>query len=121
MERNLAIHYGGLTELADAVKMLVNEGVEIEEGAISSRLSRAMPDPDLLLRTWGQMHVSKFGLGQVACGELDVTETFSGDFTRAQLSRAGVDSQKRHRGLGGIGEASHQVDPGVLASALPAQ
>ena len=122
MQLNLALNYGGRAELVDAVKALVKEGVEIDEAAISSRLYTAgMPDPDLLIRTSGEMRVSNFLLWQIAYAELYVTETLWPDFTRAELLRAIVDYQKRHRRFGGIGEAPRQVDSGVLASTLPAQ
>ena len=75
----------------------------IDEAAISARLYTAgMPDPDLLIRTSGEMRVSNFLLWQIAYAELYVTETLWPDFTRAELLRAILDYQKRDRRFGGI-------------------
>jgi len=105
LQLNLAINYGGRAELVDAVKSLVEEGAEVTESAISARLYTAgMPDPDLLIRTSGEMRVSNFLLWQIAYAELYVTETLWPDFSRAELLRAILDYQKRDRRFGGIGE-----------------
>ena len=77
---NLAINYGGRAEIVDAIKALVEEArhgvVEIDEAAISARLYTAgLPDPDLLIRTSGEMRVSNFLLWQIAYAELYVTNT----------------------------------------------
>ncbi|HLH39466.1 MAG TPA: isoprenyl transferase [Bryobacteraceae bacterium] len=121
MQLNLAINYGGRAELVDAVKALVKDGAQIDEAAISARLYTAgMPDPDLLIRTSGEMRVSNFLLWQIAYAELYVTETLWPDFTRGELLRALLDYQKRHRRFGGISESPRRVQPGVLASTLPA-
>ena len=63
-----------------------------------------MPDPDLLIRTSGEMRVSNFLLWQIAYAEIFVTETLWPDFNRARLLEAFVDFQKRDRRYGGIGE-----------------
>lgn len=109
MQVNLAINYGGRAELVDAVKALVEDArrrdVAIDEAAISARLYTAgMPDPDLLIRTSGEMRVSNFLLWQIAYAELYVTETLWPDFSRAELLRAILDYQKRDRRFGGLGE-----------------
>ena len=110
LQLNLAINYGGRAELVDAVKALVADarrGATIDEAAISARLYTAgMPDPDLLIRTSGEMRVSNFLLWQIAYAELYVTETLWPDFTRAELLRAILDYQKRDRRFGGIQEAN---------------
>jgi undecaprenyl diphosphate synthase len=62
-----------------------------------------MPDPDLLIRTAGEMRVSNFLLWQIAYAELYVTETLWPDFTRAELLRAILAYQKRDRRFGGLG------------------
>ena len=108
MQLNLAINYGGRAELVDAVAALVRDARErslaIDEAAISARLYTAgMPDPDLLIRTSGEMRVSNFLLWQIAYAELYVTETLWPDFTRADLLRAILDYQSRDRRFGGIG------------------
>jgi undecaprenyl diphosphate synthase len=126
LQLNLAINYGGRAELVDAVKMLVEEArqgkVDIDEAAISARLYTAgMPDPDLLIRTSGEMRVSNFLLWQIAYAELYVTETLWPDFTRAELLRAILDFQKRDRRFGGLGESSgSQVEVPAMLS-LPSR
>ena len=108
LQVNLAINYGGRAELVDAVKALVAESrrreIAIDEAAISARLYTAgTPDPDLLIRTSGEMRVSNFLLWQIAYSELYVTETLWPDFTRTDLLRAILDYQKRDRRFGGLG------------------
>jgi undecaprenyl diphosphate synthase len=125
---NLAINYGGRAELVDAVKSLVRDtresGAEITEQAISARLYTAgQPDPDLLIRTSGEMRISNFLLWQIAYAELYVTDTLWPDFTRAELLRAILDYQKRDRRYGGLGnppEASRPVpEPAIEPISLP--
>jgi undecaprenyl diphosphate synthase len=105
---NLAINYGGRAELVDAVQALVEEArrgseMEIDEAAISARLYTAgMPDPDLLIRTSGEMRVSNFLLWQIAYAELYVTQTLWPDFTRTELLEAILDYQRRNRRFGGL-------------------
>jgi undecaprenyl diphosphate synthase len=121
MQLNLAINYGGRAELVDAVKAMVEDarrGATIDEAAISARLYTAgMPDPDLLIRTSGEMRVSNFLLWQIAYAELYVTETLWPDFTRAELLRAILDYQKRDRRFGGIEEPS-RVETRVMETAI---
>lgn len=108
---NLAINYGGRAELVDAVQRLVADAQagkldagEITEAAISQRLYTAeLPDPDLLIRTSGEMRVSNFLLWQIAYAELYVTGTLWPDFNRGELLRAILDYQKRDRRFGGLG------------------
>lgn len=108
---NLAINYGGRAELVDAVKRLVAdtqagliETADITEDAITARLYTAgVPDPDLLIRTSGEMRVSNFLLWQIAYAELYVTSTLWPDFDRGELLRAILDYQKRDRRFGGLG------------------
>ena len=105
---NLAINYGGRAEIVDAVKALLEDArggaVEIDEAAISARLYTAgLPDPDLLIRTSGEMRVSNFLLWQIAYAELYVTETLWPDFTRTELLEAILDYQRRDRRFGGLG------------------
>jgi undecaprenyl diphosphate synthase len=108
---NLAINYGGRAEIVDAVKALVEEARHegklvdgaIDEAAISARLYTAgMPDPDLLIRTSGEMRLSNFLLWQIAYAELYVTETLWPDFTRAELLEAILEYQRRDRRFGGL-------------------
>jgi undecaprenyl diphosphate synthase len=121
LQLNLAINYGGRAEIVDAVAALVEDAVAarlgengrarpcptIDEAAISERLYTAgMPDPDLLIRTSGEMRVSNFLLWQIAYAELYVTETLWPDFSRAELLRAILDYQKRDRRFGGLTPSS---------------
>ena len=121
---NLAINYGGRAELVDAVKSLIQDEAEATEQAISARLYTAgQPDPDLLIRTSGEMRISNFLLWQIAYAELYVTETLWPDFTRAELLRAILDYQKRDRRYGGLGGSeTAELEPvGFPALGLPAQ
>jgi undecaprenyl diphosphate synthase len=115
---NLAINYGGRSELVDAVRKLVADAgagkIEIDENAIASRLYTAgLPDPDLLIRTSGEMRVSNFLLWQIAYAELYVTETLWPDFNRAEFLRAILEYQRRDRRFGGLGQsapAAHNLE-----------
>jgi undecaprenyl diphosphate synthase len=106
---NLAINYGGRAEIVDAVNRLLAQArasgapIEVDEAAISAALYTShVPDPDLLIRTSGEMRISNFLLWQIAYAELYVTETFWPDFTRTHLLRAVVDYQRRDRRFGGV-------------------
>lgn len=108
---NLAINYGGRNELVDAVNAILEEArlegrideVRVDEEAVAAHLYTAnLPDPDLLIRTSGEMRISNFLLWQIAYAELYVTETLWPDFTRTDLLRAILDYQKRDRRFGGL-------------------
>ncbi len=97
--------------MVDAVNRLLDEArlagrldsLVIDESALASRLYTAgLPDPDLLIRTSGEMRVSNFLLWQIAYAELHVTETLWPDFRRRDLLRAIVDYQTRDRRFGGL-------------------
>jgi undecaprenyl diphosphate synthase len=112
MRLNVAINYSGRAELVDAINSIVEEArvagrlrdLHIDEQAIASRLYTAgLPDPDLLIRTSGEMRISNFLLWQIAYAELYVTETLWPDFRRADLLHAILDYQKRDRRFGGLG------------------
>jgi len=106
----LAINYSGRTELVDACRALagrVREGTlvpeDIDETVISEALyTAAMPDPDLLIRTAGEMRVSNFLLWQISYAELWVTEKCWPDFDRATLHQALRDYAGRTRRFGGL-------------------
>jgi undecaprenyl diphosphate synthase len=109
---NIALNYGGRTEITDAVRRLVRdvrEGrapAEIDETTLSSYLYTAgQPDPDLLIRTSGEMRVSNFLLWQIAYAEIWVTDVLWPDFRRRHLLQAVADYQKRERRYGGISPA----------------
>jgi undecaprenyl diphosphate synthase len=116
LQLNLAINYGGRSEIVDAVKALVEKArrsdIVIDEAAVSSHLYTAgMPDPDLLIRTSGEMRVSNFLLWQIAYAELYVTQTLWPDFTRSELLEAILEYQKRDRRFGGLGEVALASSP----------
>ena len=104
----LALNYGARAELVDAVrelaeKMKHNGEVAIDEKTFSQFLyTRELPDPDLLIRTSGEMRLSNFLLWQVAYSEIWVTDTLWPDFTQGHLFRAIIDFQKRERRYGGL-------------------
>jgi undecaprenyl diphosphate synthase len=111
MRLNLAINYGGRTELVDAVNAMLDnarsegnvEALEITEEAIAEHLYTAgLKDPDLLIRTSGEMRISNFLLWQIAYSELYVTETLWPDFTRTELLEAISEYQNRERRFGGL-------------------
>ncbi len=108
----LAINYGSRAELVDAVKEIardVEEGRltagDINEETIGSRLyTRGMPDPDLMIRTAGEMRISNFLLWQISYAELWVTETCWPEFDEAHLHQAIRDYASRDRRFGGLNE-----------------
>jgi undecaprenyl diphosphate synthase len=109
----MALSYGGRTEIVDAVRSISKEvkagkldPADITEQVFSQHLyTRHIPDPDLLIRTSGEMRVSNFLLWQIAYAEIFVTETLWPDFNRARLLESFVEFQKRDRRYGGIGES----------------
>ena len=118
MRLNLAINYGGRTELVDAVNAMLenarNEGnleaLEITEESIADHLYTAgQKDPDLLIRTSGEMRVSNFLLWQIAYAELYVTETLWPDFSRRDLLDAVCAYQARERRFGGLTRTTSPV------------
>ncbi len=106
----LALSYGGRTEIIEAVRDIaakVKQGKldpeEINEQVISQHLyTRHFPDPDLLIRTSGEMRVSNFLLWQISYAELVVTPTLWPDFRKAQFLDALEEYARRHRRFGGI-------------------
>ena len=111
MRLNVAINYSGRAELVDAVNAIVEDArlegrlrdLHIHEADIASHLYTAgLPDPDLLIRTSGEMRVSNFLLWQIAYAELYVTDTLWPDFRRVDLLHAILDYQKRDRRFGGL-------------------
>jgi undecaprenyl diphosphate synthase len=108
----LALNYGGRAELIDAVRSLVSQlkgqGVldpeSISEQSFSRHLyTHDLPDPDLLIRTSGEMRLSNFLLWQVAYSEMWVTDILWPDFTERELLQAVIDFQRRERRYGGLG------------------
>jgi undecaprenyl diphosphate synthase len=105
----LALNYGARAELVDAVREMAeklkhNGEVAIDEKTFSRFLyTRELPDPDLLIRTSGEMRLSNFLLWQAAYSEIWVTDTLWPDFTQEHLFQAIIDYQKRERRYGGLG------------------
>lgn len=109
---NIALNYSGRAELVDAFRCLAAELIQgkiqpdsINEELISSYLYTAsFPEPDLLIRTSGELRISNFLLWQIAYSEIWVTPTYWPDFSRIHLLQAIADYQKRERRFGGIGQ-----------------
>ena len=113
MTLTIALNYGGRTEIVDAVRRILAEhdrgrlgGERITPDSISSRLyDPGIPDPDLLIRTGGEMRISNFLLWQAAYAELWFTPVFWPDFNRELLYEAIRDYQKRDRRFGRVPDA----------------
>ena len=105
----IALNYGGRTEIADAAAAIARDVAagtlapgDVDEAAVAGRLYTAgIPDPDILVRTSGEMRLSNFLLWQVAYTEMVVTETLWPDFGRDDMLEAIVDFQQRDRRFGG--------------------
>ena len=105
---NIALNYGGRAEIVSAAKRALETGVEpseLDEARFAGLLyTGGQPDPDLLIRTSGEMRVSNFLLWQIAYAEIWVTETYWPDFRARHLLEAVLAYQKRDRRYGGIHE-----------------
>ena len=103
---NIALSYGGRAEIVDAARRAIREGVDpeaLDESTFGSLLYTAgQPDPDLLIRTSGEMRVSNFLLWQIAYAEIWVTDALWPDFRARHLLEAIIDYQKRDRRYGAI-------------------
>ncbi|NTW27878.1 MAG: isoprenyl transferase [Coriobacteriia bacterium] len=105
----VALNYGSRMEIADAVRSLVSDVAsgaltadQIDESLLGSRLYTSnAPDPDLLIRTSGEMRISNFLLWQIAYSEILFTPTLWPDFDRTHLLRAVIEYQGRDRRFGG--------------------
>ena len=101
----VAFDYGGRAEVVEAVRRLVEEGVDprdIDENAIAARLyAPEMPEPDLLIRTSGELRISNFLLWQLAYTELVFVDTLWPDFGERQLREALAEYASRRRRFGG--------------------
>ena len=114
MVLSIALNYGGRAEIVDAMNAILaaraaqtsgngHASAPITEENLAQHLYTAdLPDPDLLIRTSGEMRVSNFLLWQIAYAEIFVTETLWPDFNRARLLEALLDFQKRERRYGAI-------------------
>jgi undecaprenyl diphosphate synthase len=103
---NIALSYGGRAEIVDAARRAIREGIpadQLDETAFASLLYTAgQPDPDLMIRTSGEMRVSNFLLWQIAYAEIWVTDALWPDFRARHLFEAVLDYQKRDRRYGAI-------------------
>jgi undecaprenyl diphosphate synthase len=106
----MALSYGGRTEIVDAVRAIAEkvqrgrlDPADINDEVFSQHLyTRNWPDPDLLVRTSGEMRVSNFLLWQISYAELVITPTFWPDFRKAQFHAALEEYARRHRRFGGV-------------------
>jgi undecaprenyl diphosphate synthase len=113
----IALNYGGRAEIVDTVNRIMTVLREremsdaiIDEQFFSDHLYTAnIDDPDLLIRTSGELRVSNFLLWQIAYAEIHVTKTLWPDFRRRHLFEAIIDFQSRQRRYGGVDEADQEM------------
>ena len=118
MKLVVALNYGARAEIVDAFNAMLKRAkassennFQADEQMISEHLyTTGLPDPDLLIRTSGEMRVSNFLLWQIAYAEMYVTETLWPDFSRERLLEALLDFQKRERRYGGLGSNSGETN-----------
>ena len=107
---NICLSYSGRAEITRAARLLAEEArkgeldpAEIDEAAVARHLwTAAFPDPDLLIRTSGEMRISNFLLWQLAYAEIHVTPVLWPDFTREHLYEAILEYQRRERRFGKV-------------------
>lgn len=112
LQLNLALSYSGRWDITQAVRKIAEraragelEPADIDDAMITSELVTAgIPDPDLIIRTSGEMRISNFLLWQLAYSELYITEAFWPDFRRDELYKAIQSYQKRERRFGKVSE-----------------
>jgi undecaprenyl diphosphate synthase len=129
MKLVVALNYGARAELVDAFNALLKQAkgsgasdFQADEQLISDHLyTVGLPDPDLLIRTSGEMRVSNFLLWQIAYAEMYVTETLWPDFSRECLLEALLDFQKRERRYGGLGPKPGETNGSAGKSAEAAE
>ena len=123
MTFNIALNYGGRTEIVDACRSLAQDVAagrltpeQIDEETLGSRLGTAgLPDPDLLIRTSGEMRISNFLLWQIAYSEIWVTSTLWPDFRKLHLFEGILEFQKRERRYGGVIAGGRSNESGEAA------
>jgi undecaprenyl diphosphate synthase len=122
----LALNYSARSEIVDAFRSLAAAGsrnggidhMQVDEQSISDHLyTRGLPDPDLVIRTSGEMRLSNFLLWQLAYAEIYVTQTLWPDFRGVQLLEGIEEYQKRERRYGGLSEDGHAPHPKTRAHA----
>jgi len=107
---NLALSYGGRAEIVDMVKEIAGKAIngKIESHSITPEIvsehlyTRGMPDPDLLIRTSGEMRISNFLLWQIAYAEIFITDTLWPDFGKDEFIKILIDFQSRERRYGKV-------------------
>ncbi len=103
---NVAFNYGGRSEILDAVRHLIQDGIrpeELSEELLSSYLYTAnLPDPDLIVRTGGEWRLSNFLIWQAAYAEYYTTPTFWPDFDESELDKALIEYSRRERRFGRV-------------------
>jgi undecaprenyl diphosphate synthase len=108
MQFNIALNYGGRAEIIEATRRMIASGIDpqdVDDARFSGFLYTAgQPDPDLLIRTSGEMRISNFLLWQIAYAEIWVTDTLWPDFRKRDLLEAILAYQKRDRRYGGINQ-----------------
>ena len=107
----LALSYGGRAELVDAFNELLQSGLTapVKSGDIEAHLyTRGLPDPDLLIRTSGEMRISNFLLWQIAYSEIYVTDVLWPDFRGIHFLQAVQEFQQRERRYGGVASPALQ-------------
>ena len=101
---NVAFNYGGRTEILDAVRRIVESGVSpdrLDENIFGQYLYTAgLPDPDLIIRTAGELRISNFLIWQSAYAEYYATPTYWPDFDKEELCRALLEYSGRERRFG---------------------
>jgi len=111
MQFNIALNYSGRAEIVDAARRAIAAGLDaadIDEERFADLLYTAgQPDPDLLIRTSGELRVSNFLLWQIAYAEIHVTDVLWPDFRCRHLLEAVLDYQTRERRYGGIKQPAH--------------
>jgi undecaprenyl diphosphate synthase len=127
----LALNYSARSEIVDAFRSLAEaatrngglEHLQVDEQSVSEHLyTRGLPDPDLVIRTSGEMRLSNFLLWQLAYAEIYVTQTLWPDFGGVQLLESIEEYQKRDRRYGGLGQDNghaplHDASPRAHAEA----
>ena len=119
MTLNIALNYSGRCEIVDACRRVVSdwangEPLEIDEDTLGRYLyTSGQPDPDLLVRTSGELRISNFLLWQIAYAEIWTTETLWPDFRRQHLWQAIVDYQSRERRFGAVEVDGVASSPGA--------
>lgn len=105
---NLCLNYGGRQEIVSAVNKLVAEGKELTVDAIKKSMYNVLPDPDLIVRTGGQMRLSNFLLFQSAYSELYFTDTLWPDFSQEEFFEILETYSNRVRNFGGLSSNTNE-------------